>query len=106
MLFADFVSVFALDVFGAGDPFGKTMLALAIHLIPTALVLLSLLIAWRWEWVGAALFTALGITHLPLKRGQLPTGDLLLIAGPGFALGALFLVGWIYRKAIRSPQAG
>jgi len=38
LLFAAVVSVFALDVFGEGYTFLQTILALTMHLIPTALV--------------------------------------------------------------------
>jgi hypothetical protein len=59
-LFAAFISVFALDVFGEGYGFWETVVALLMHLIPTGVILIVLAIAWRWEWVGGALFTALG----------------------------------------------
>jgi hypothetical protein len=104
LLFAGFVSIFALDIFGMGLPLGKMMFALAMHLIPTALILLSLLIAWRWEWVGTLLFGALGVTHLVLKGGLLPFSDLFIVAGPCFLLGILFLLSWIFRDEIRTPQ--
>ncbi|MGQ0603506.1 MAG: DUF7670 domain-containing protein [Anaerolineales bacterium] len=45
ILFAGFVSLFALDVFVEGYGFWETLLALLMHLIPTGLILLSLAIA-------------------------------------------------------------
>jgi hypothetical protein len=59
ILFAMFLSMFALDEFNEGYGFGETILALLIHLFPTFIVAISLVIAWRWEWVGAILFIAL-----------------------------------------------
>jgi hypothetical protein len=47
LLFAAFVSVFALDVFGEGYTFWQTILALMMHLIPTGVVLVALAISWR-----------------------------------------------------------
>jgi hypothetical protein len=52
ILFAAFLSVFALDVFGEGYWFWGTIRALFMHLIPTMIVLAALIIAWRWEGVG------------------------------------------------------
>ncbi len=49
ILFAAFISIFALDVFGAGYTASETLVALFMHLIPTGLILIALAIAWRWE---------------------------------------------------------
>jgi hypothetical protein len=49
ILFALFVSIFALDVFGAGYGFWETILALLIHLVPVSILLIGLAIAWRWS---------------------------------------------------------
>jgi hypothetical protein len=64
ILFAVFVSLFALDVFGEGYGFWETVLAPLMHLIPTIIVVFMLLIAWRWEWIGGILFIALGMLYI------------------------------------------
>ena len=43
-LFAAFISLFALDVFGAGYGLWETIWALFVHLIPTWLILAALAI--------------------------------------------------------------
>ena len=46
-------------------------LAMDCTLIPTFLILIVLAVSWRWEWVGAVLFTALAFLNLgtgPLTR--------------------------------------
>jgi hypothetical protein len=101
LLFAVFISIFALDVFGAGYGFWETIVALIIHLIPTALVLIALAIAWRWEWIGAVLFFALGASYLIVAWGKFTWITYLLIAGPSFLAGALFLVNWLLRSELR-----
>lgn len=60
LAFAAFMSLFALDVLGEGYGFWETIAALVMHLIPTAIVLVALAMAWRWPWIGAILFMALG----------------------------------------------
>ncbi|MEI8059615.1 MAG: hypothetical protein WCG67_05610, partial [Ferruginibacter sp.] len=50
--FAAFISIFALDVFNESSNFWDTALGLLIHLIPTFLIILVLIISWRKEWIG------------------------------------------------------
>ena len=98
ILFAVFVSVFALDVFGEGYGFWETILALLIHLVPTYIVVIELVIAWRREWVGAILFIALALFYL-VWSGRLDWS--LVISGPLLLVGVLFLFNWIYRAQLR-----
>ena len=102
VLFALFVSLFALDVFGEGGGFWRTALALLIHLIPTAMILIALAISWRWEWTGGILFTALGVLYLVRFWGQFPWTVYLVMAGPLFLVGVLFLINWFYKAEIRA----
>ncbi len=100
ILIAIFVSLFALDVFGEGYSFWETIAALAMHLIPTLIILIVLGIAWRWEWTGGFLFVALGVLYITLfwEPSNLPA--YLLISGPLFLVGILFLLDGYYRSAI------
>lgn len=101
ILYAAFISLFALDVFGEGYGFWETILALLIHLIPTGIVLIALAVAWRWEWVGAVLFTALGVWYIVMARGRADWSVYLLIPGPLFLVALLFLLNWLYRARLR-----
>ena len=71
LLFAVFLSLFALDVFNEGYGFWKTILALFMHLVPTWIVLAVLAISWRWEWAGALLFACLGTWYLISTWGRM-----------------------------------
>jgi hypothetical protein len=102
MLFALFVSLFALDVFGEGYGFWETIWALLMHLIPTAIILVVLAISWRWEWAGGILLIALGVGYIVAFRGRADWTAYLLISGPLFLIGVLFLVNWRYRAEIRA----
>lgn len=103
ILFAAFVSIFALDVFGEGYGFWGTILALVMHLIPTLLVLTVLVIAWRWERVGGILLIALGVFYVieSWTRTHIHWSSYLVISGPLFLIGGLFLTDWAYRARIR-----
>lgn len=93
ILFAVFLSMFALDVFSEGYGIGETILALLIHLVPTFLVVIVLVIAWRWEMVGAIMFIVLALFYI-VSSG----GESWIISAPLFLVGILFLLNWIYRK--------
>ena len=102
ILFAVFSSVFALDVFGEGYSFWETILALLIHLVPTYIVVIALVIAWRWEWVGAILFLALGVFYIVWTWGRFPLVTYVSMSGPLFLVSALFLLNWVYRAELRA----
>ncbi|MGD0012651.1 MAG: hypothetical protein ABSE93_29425 [Terriglobia bacterium] len=100
--FALFVSLFALDVFNEGLGLWKTILALSIHLIPTAFIVVVLVLSWRWEWVGGILYIAAGTFYL-IEAGHHPDW-VVVISGPLFLVGVLFLLNWLKRAEIRAKQ--
>lgn len=102
VLFAIFMSVFALDVFGEGYGQWQAIAALLLHLIPTFVVVIGLIIAWRWEWVGAILFNALAASYVAWAWGRFPLGAYLSISGPLVLIGVLFLLNWTYRAQLRA----
>ena len=93
IVFAIFLSLFALDVFGEGLGFWKSLVALIIHLSPAGIVLAVLLAAWRWEWLGTAAFAGLGLLYA-IKNSRHPDW-ILVISGPLFVIAALFLISWL-----------
>jgi hypothetical protein len=94
ILEAIFISLFAFDVFNEGYDFLNLLQALAMHLLPTAVILVSLAIAWQWERVGGVLFIALGAYYIFSKGLSLDWSASLVIAGPLVLAGLLFLVNW------------
>jgi hypothetical protein len=101
ILFAVFLSVFSLDVFNEGYGFWQTIGALLLHLIPTFIVVIGLVIAWRWEWVGAVLFIALAVFYLVWAWGRFPLVTAFAFSGLLALIGVLFLFNWIYRAQLR-----
>lgn len=102
LLFAAFLSLFALDVFDQGFGFWETVLALLMHLIPTGIVLVVLAVSWRWERIGAILFMALGIWYLLTAWGRFHWSAYVVISGPLLLVGVLFLASWLNRTRIQS----
>ncbi|NQT25137.1 hypothetical protein HQ585_07275 [candidate division KSB1 bacterium] len=108
MLYALFLSIFALDVFGKGQALHTTLLAFVIHLIPTFLILLLLLIAWRWEWIGTVVSIGLAVFYMLWTRGEFPIQTYLIMSGPLLLVGFLFILGWTCcpRKEVVEKQKG
>ncbi len=98
LVFAAFVSLFALDVFGVGYSPWETVVALMMHLIPTALILVALGIAWRWELVGAGLFLGLAVLYLITAGGRFPWSVYVIMCGPPTLIAVLFALDWQYRQ--------
>ena len=104
LVFAGFISLFALDVFDGQHGFWPTLGAFVVHLVPTWLVLGALALAWRWEWLGGVLFTGLGILYLVSAWGRFHWSAYAVISGPLFVLGALFLWSWVERRDVRTAN--
>ena len=98
ILIAIFVSLFALDVFGEGYNFWETIVALAMHLIPTAVILIILAIAWCWERIGGFLFILLGVLYIALFWDPSRWPAYLMISGPLFLVGVLFILDGCYHE--------
>jgi hypothetical protein len=105
LLFAAFLSIFALDVFDQHLGFWKTCAALLIHMIPTWLVLGLLFISWRREWIGAVLFNLLAAAYIVMAWGRFSLGTYAIISGPLFVVGILFLLNWLNRTQLRPQRA-
>jgi len=104
ILFALFLSLFALDVFDEGYGFWGTVVALFMHLIPTWIVLAVLAVSWRWEWVGTVSYVTLGLVYAYFAYGRGHPEWTVVIGGPLFLIGGLFLLNWLYRKQVRAKS--
>lgn len=97
ILFTGFISIFALDAFGEGYDFWNTLLALALHLIPSVIIVLFLLIAWRWEWIGSIVFLILAVSYIVMAWRRFPLSVYFVVAGPLVIISMLFFMSWKYR---------
>jgi hypothetical protein len=93
-----FLAMFALDVFAEGYTFGQLLIALFMHLIPSFMILLFLVVAWRWERIGGILFLLLGVFYIWFFWHPSRWLSYLVISGPLFLTGILFLLNnWVTR---------
>ena len=104
ILFALFLSVFALDVFEGKKAFLETLAALVLHLIPTFLVIVLLVLAWRWELIGVVAFAGLAIAYVGLLWGRFHWVAYAVISGSLLLMSVLFLLSW--RQRVRARAVG
>lgn len=83
ILFIIFVSIFALDVFG--EP--NWPLALLMHLIPSIVLVILTIIAWKYEQIGGWLFIAAGFASLFFFHFES-----LIVFTPSVIIGVLFIM--------------
>ena len=105
ILFLLFLAMFSLDIFGNNYTFWETILGLFMHNIPVLILLVVLIIAWKYEIVGAIAFIFGGLFYIGiLIKGGFETfmfSWVLFISGPAFLIGILFLIGWRQKRKKR-----
>ena len=108
VLFLLFLAVFSLDVFSEGASASAIIIGLFMHNLPVFILLGCLIVAWRNEIVGAVGFMVAGTFYViqVLGSGNVPwpmaLSWSLIIAGPAFLIGALFLIGWLRHRSSRT----
>jgi hypothetical protein len=104
VVFALFLALFALDVFGEFESLSETLLALTMHLIPTLVLLIAAIVAWRWPLVGGVLFVALGLFSISYFNTYRTLITFLTISTPPIVAGLLFLWDGMQVDANEPPQ--
>ena len=98
IIFILFISLFALDVF-KGDKSGLSKIgSFLIHLIPSAILTVLLILSWRREWIGGIIFFVLGIFYIIIAWGKFPLITYISISGPLFLISILFIINWLSRE--------
>ena len=101
ILFILFLALFSLDIFDMNLGFWGTIVGLFMHNIPSLVLLVILLISWKHEIVGGIGFSFAGLlyTFMIFKRHfDWDIISWLIIAGPAFVVGILFLINWFMKK--------
>ena len=102
--FAVFLSLFALEAFNQVHGAGRILLAFSMDLIPALVIVAALIVAWRWEWIGAVLFFLAAVYYAwswTVPPRHIHWAPIVGISGPLLVMAALFLVSWIERSKVR-----
>jgi O-antigen/teichoic acid export membrane protein len=80
-----------------------------MHLVPCFVLAAVLLLAWRWEWIGAALYGGAALVYVVSVSGRrlpLPVKAnwMLVIAGPALIIAGLFWVNWLKRGELHTRR--
>jgi hypothetical protein len=103
ILFAIFLSIFSFDVFSEGYGFWKTIAALLIHLVPSFIIIITLILAWRREWIGSIVYPGLAIVYVvAIGWNHNPIYVDLIFCIPLILAGVFFQMNWIYRKQLKT----
>lgn len=100
LLFIAFLSIFAGDVFEQYDGW-EAILPLLIHLLPSLVLLLVVIAAWKYELVGALLFLIAAIGYVWMVGLDRDWSWYAAIDGPALTVSMLFFLGWWQKKRMR-----
>jgi lysylphosphatidylglycerol synthetase-like protein (DUF2156 family) len=100
-----FISLFAVDVFteGASLNLGQKIVAFLMHMIPSFVLIIALIIAWKNEFAGGILIALVGLATSPFvyNRNYIPhhsvSQALLIVAMinvPFIIVGVLFIISY------------
>jgi hypothetical protein len=105
MAFILFLMMFSLDVFEPGLSAGEIALGLFMHNIPALILLAIVVVSWKREIVGGIVFIIFGILFTVRMLATMATNQFelsglsqLIIAGPAFLIGILFILNWIKKR--------
>ncbi len=102
ILYILFISIFALDIFVEEAPFGEKFVGFIIHLIPSFVLLILLLISWKYPLIGGSLFIIISVViTLYLRLYEIIFG-LLILSIPIFLIGVLFILSNYMRRGSQS----
>ena len=97
IVFILFISLFALDAFNGDNSLTSKIGSFLIHMIPSVVLVILLLLSWKREWIGGIVFFLLGIFYIIIAWGKFPLVTYLSISGPLFLVALLFGFNWITR---------
>ena len=109
-----FISMFALDAFNPQLTIWQQIRDFVMHLIPSFILILFLVAAWKWERIGGLIFLVIGVGFSPIiyyhnfsmnQSVMASLQVLLFITAPFIFVGALFLLSYYMKKKYNVPES-
>jgi hypothetical protein len=102
-----FISMFAADAFDPRLTLLQQIGGFFIHLVPSFILAVFLIVAWKWELIGGIIFILLGVGFTPgiyfhnfqMNHSVLMSfGIILVITFPFILVGILFIISHYLKK--------
>ncbi len=103
IIFIVFLALMSLDVFTEGASFREIIIGLFMHNIPVFILLAVLIISWKYEIVGGAVFILAGLLYIFFAFRNVDNWGMALawsvqIAGMAFVIGGFFIANWVKKR--------
>jgi hypothetical protein len=104
IIFIAFLALMSLDVFDMGLGFWQTLGGLFMHNIPVLILLIILIISWKYEMVGGIAFILAGIFYIFFAVSRnvdnlaMALAWSVQIAGMAFIIGGFFIANWMKKR--------
>jgi len=100
VLFIAFLTLFSFDVFGEGTGLGQEILAFLLHNVPSFVLIILLIVAWKHELAGGVMIALVGLAasayffSLNYARSHSVSTGLraAVIGAPFVVVGLLFII--------------
>jgi hypothetical protein len=101
------ISLFAFDVFSEGAGIGQKIAAFLLHMIPSFVLIIALIIAWKHELVGGILITLIGLASSTYVYGlnygrshsvSIGLQTAAMISAPFVVVGLLFIISYFLHR--------
>lgn len=86
-----FLSLFSLDAFSDPASLSQKSIGFLMHLMPSIILLIALVISWKHPLQGGALFIVLGIAFTLYFHTYRFLSSFIIISFPLFIIGVLFI---------------
>jgi len=97
VLFILFLSLFALDVSSEYKGW-SVVLPLLMHLLPQIILLICLIISWKYDLFGAIVFLFFAVFYIYQVGLERHWSWYVLISMPSLIISLLFLMSWKMKK--------
>lgn len=102
-----FISLFALDSFDSNRTILQQIGDFLMHLMPSFGLIIVLIVAWKWEFIGGIIFILIGLGFSPFifkhnynmnHSVELSLQTVFIIAMPFVIVGILFIVSHFKKR--------
>jgi hypothetical protein len=87
-----FMMMFSIDCFGGNYTLREQLVCFVMHNIPAYILILALIIAWKWELAGGILFLLAAVAGSIYFRAFSGNPGVLIILFPFVITGVLFII--------------